>query len=110
LPLRAEEVASSIEVIKLKQAAELKRKIHLAQDIAEIHKAISGFVTVKQPLNYEWTHSIRILGGPLEGSWLYNATDGYFSRLNYTMNPSYKVIQLEAFNTLVTGSLPQAVP
>ncbi len=59
-------------------------------------------IKVKDLPNTNWTHKLDIKSNGSTNRWLYNQ-EGYLAKLNYQLKPSYKIINLEAFNKLILG-------
>ncbi len=62
-------------------------------------------IKVKDLPNTHWTHKLDIESNVSTTRWLYNQ-EGYLAKLNYQLEPSYKVVNLEAFNKLILGFQP----
>lgn len=55
---------------------------------------------IQSPANTNWTNKLDIEGGELSGRWLYNS-NGYISRLNYQLKPSYQVPNAISINKIL---------
>jgi len=59
-------------------------------------------IKVKDLPNTNWTHKLDIKSNGSTARRLYNQ-EGYLAKLNYQLKPSYKVVNLKAFNKLILG-------
>lgn len=82
----------SINSIKTKQKKELK---HEEIEYLESVLAVAG--NIDKPPDYSWSHKFDIVSEKCGGRWLYNK-EGYFSKLNYFMKPSYRILEPTEFN------------
>lgn len=62
-----------------------------------LEKSFLTFQKIVEPPITNWTHKIDIRSKRLNGRWLYS-DDGYISKLNYFLKPSYKIINVAEFN------------
>jgi hypothetical protein len=71
-------------------------------ELAQIQNAWCSFKPINTPPNTNWSHTLDIVGGKLTGRWSYNS-QGYISRLNYQLKPSYQLPNPGTINKLIVG-------
>jgi hypothetical protein len=92
------------EIVVLDSNFNQKRIINQPEQLSEISKIWRQLkqIQINELPNTNWTHKLDIKAGDLSGRWLYNK-EGYLSRLNYQLYPTYRVENTAEFNKLILG-------
>lgn len=98
--LACDEAISKVTV--LDKNFKVVKVITASSELVQIQKAWCDFKPINTPPNTNWTHKLDIVGGKLTGRWLYNS-QGYISRLNYQLKPSYQLPNAGTINKLIVG-------
>jgi hypothetical protein len=92
------------EIVVLNSNHRQIRIINQPEQLLEVNKVWRQLKQI-QPSelpNYNWTNTFDIKAGDLSDRWMYNK-EGYLSRLNYQMYPTYRVENPSEFNKLILG-------
>jgi hypothetical protein len=78
------------------------RIIENSQELKKIATIWNSLQPIENLPNTNWTHKLDIYSNGSSELWLYNQ-EGYLSKLNYLLRPSFKVHNLDEFNKLLLG-------
>lgn len=91
------------EIIVLDSHFKTLKIINQPEQLLSINEIWKQLKPINKLPNSNWTYKLDIESNHMSGCWLYNK-EGYLAKLNYQLEPKYRVEDPNKFNMLILGN------